>query len=223
MSNIFGDANAKNVSCTVIYIDDGKAYNDAAKTDQIQTSDLKAAFEKNLIVDVDGALYETFAYTESSGIGTVKYAVIEDDLVTAASAVSKADSKPGKKVVDVYAENPVSTLFGAKVNELQRGLFVDNDIIKGTSFNYTKSCDLTNYWGTGNFMALHFSTSVVGVAKIEVGFLDGSGLAELDADMNGVWKLDPANMDRIFTVKTTFKDGTTNIQELNVKGIVLGT
>lgn len=223
MGKIYGDADARNVSCTVVYVDSGKAYLDAAKTNQIQTSDLKAAFEKNLIVNVSGALYETFAYTESDGIGTVKYAVIDGSTVTAAAAVSIADVKPAKKVVDVYAENPVSVLFGAPVNEVQRSLKIENGVIKGTSFNFTKSCALTDYWGAGHFMALHFSTSAVNVQTIEVGFLDGSGIQPLDSDMNGIWKLNPANMDRVFTVKTTFKDGSTNIQEFNVQGITLAS
>lgn len=223
MGKIYGDADARNVSCTVVYVDSGKAYLDAAKTNQIQTSDLKAAFEKNLIVNVSGALYETFAYTESDGIGTVKYAVIDGSTVTAAAAVSIADVKPAKKVVDVYGENPVYDMFGAKVNEIQRSLKVENGVISGTSFNCTKSCALTDYWGTGNFMALHFATSAKNVSKIEVGFLDGSGLAQLDADMNGVWKLNPEHMDRLFTVKTTFNDGSVNVQEFNVKGITLAS
>jgi hypothetical protein len=221
MGKIYGDANTRNVSCTVVYIDSGKVYNDAAHTDQIQTSDLKAAFEQNLVVDVSGALYETLAVSVSEGIATLKYVVIDGSTVTAASAVSKADIKPAKKIVDVYGENPVYDIFGAKVNELQRSLSINDNVISGTTFNCTKSCALTDYWGTGHFMVLHFSTAAKNVQKIEVGFLDGSGLSTLDSDMNGVWKLDPAHMDRIFTVKTTFNDGSVNVQEFNVKGIVL--
>lgn len=223
MGKIYGDANARNVLCTVVYINDGKVYNDAAHTDQIQTSDLKAAFEQNLLVDVSGALYETLSISISDGIGTLKYITIDGSTLGVASAVSKADVKPAKKIVDVYAENPVSNLFGANVNEIQRSLKVENGVIIGTSFNLTKSCDLTSYWGTGHFMALHFATSAKNVQKIEVGFLDGSGLSTLDSDMNGVWKLDPAHMDRIFTVKTTFNNGEVNVQEFNVKGIVLAS
>lgn len=221
MGKIYGDANTRNVSCTVVYINDGKVYNDAAFTDQIQTSDLKAAFEQNLIVDVSGALYETLAVSVSEGIATLKYVVVDGSTVTAASAVSKADVKPALKIVDVYGENPVYNIFGAKVNELQRSLSINGNIISGTTFNCTKPCALTDYWGTGHFMVLHFATAAKNVQKIEVGFLDGSGLSTLDSDMNGVWKLDPAHMDRIFTVKTTFKDGSVNIQEFNVQGIVL--
>ena len=103
MGKIYGDADARNVSCTVVYVDSGKAYLDAAKTNQIQTSDLKAAFEKNLIVNVSGALYETFAYTESDGIGTVKYAVIDGSTVTAAAAVSIADV--GADIIRPYDKN----------------------------------------------------------------------------------------------------------------------
>lgn len=221
MGNIYGDANARNVSCTIVYINDGKVYLDSAHTNQIQTSDLKEAFEKNLLVDVSGVLYETLALSVTSGVATLKYITIDGSTLGVASAVSRADVKPAKKVVDVYAENPVSVFFGAPINEVQRSLKIEDGVIKGTTFNFTKSCALTDYWGTGHFMALHFSTSAVNVQTIEVGFLDGSGIQPLDSDMNGIWKLDPANMDRIFTVKTTFKDGSINVQELNVKGITL--
>ena len=221
MGKIYGDANTRNVSCTVVYVNDGKVYNDSVFADQVQTSDIVSAFENNLVVNVSGALYETLGISVSEGVATLKYATIDGSTVTAASAVSRVDVKPAKKIVDVYQENPVSVLFGAKVNELQRSLFVNNNVISGTTFNYTKPCDLTSYWGTGHFMALHFSTAAKNVQKIEVGFLDGSGLATLDSDMNGVWKLNPENMDRIFTIKTTFNNGAVNIQEFNVKGITL--
>lgn len=223
MGKIYEDSNSRNVSCTVVYINDGKVYLDSAKTNQIQTSELKAAFEKNLIVDVSGTLYETLSLSVSDGIGTLKYVTIDGSTLGVASAVSKADIAPSKKIVDVYAENPVSVLFGAPVNEVQRSLKIENGVIIGTTFNFTKSCELTNYWGTGHFMALHFATSAKNVNKIEVGFLDGSGIQPLDSDMNGIWKLDPAHMDRIFTVKTTFNNGEVNVQEFNVKGITLAT
>ena len=221
MGKIYGDANTRNVSCTVVYVNDGKVYNDSAFTDQVQTSDLVAAFENNLVVNVSGALYETLGISVSEGIATLKYAVIDGSTVTAASAVSRADVKPAKKIVDVYGENPVFDIFGAKVNEIQRSLKVENGIISGTSFNLTKQCALTDYWGTGHFMVLHFATSAKKVATIEAGFPDGSGIQPLDSDMNGVWKLNSENMDRIFQVKTTFLDGSVNIQEFNVKGITL--
>lgn len=221
MGKVYGNADSRNVSCIVVYINDGKVYNDSAFTDQAQTSYLMAAFESNLIVNVSGALYETFAISVSEGIATLKYAVIEGSTVTAGSAVSKADVKTSKKVVDIYAENPVSTIFGAKVNELQRSLKVDNGKILGTLFNYTKACELTNYWGTGNFVVIHFSTSAVNVLKIEAGFPEGSGLSTLDNDMNGVWKITGEHPERKFVVKTTFKNGEVNEQEFDVSGLTL--
>lgn len=221
MAKIYDDANEQHVSCTVIYVNDGKAYNDPSFEDQIQTSDLREAFKKNLVVDVSGVLYETLAYSETEGVGTITYATVDDSSVTAASAVSTVDTVKSKTIIKVKAESPTMNLFGASVGDLQRGVKIDGNVISGTLLNYTASCELTNYWGTGNFIALRFENSTPFVRKIEVGFLAGSGLSELDSDMNGVWKISSERLSNKFTVKTTFEDGRVNIQEFDVSNLNL--
>ena len=223
MSQIYEGANSQHVSCTVVYVNDGKVYNDAAHADQIQTSDLKAAFEQNLVVNVSGTLCETLAYSESDGVGTVSYATVDGSTVAAASAVSKVDAAPAKNIVTVKPESDTIKMFGAITGDLQRGVKVAGNKITGTLLNYTETCELTNYWGTGNFLSLRFACSAVNVKKIEVGFVGGShsGLAQLDSDMNGVWKI--TTLEDPFTVKTTFNDDSVNTQLFDISGLTLIT
>lgn len=223
MAKIHIDANNQHVSCTVVYVNDGKVYNDANHTDQIQTSDLREAFEQNLVVDVDGTLCETLAYSESEGIGTVSYALVSDSSVSAASAVSKLDVVTSKNVVLVKPESDTIKMFGAVTGDLQRGVKVKDNKITGTLLNYTETCDLTNYWGTGNFVSLKFDCGNSSVTKIEAGFVGSghSGLSTLDADMDGVWKITDAGRSDPFIVKSTFKDGSVNVQEFDVSDLYL--
>lgn len=223
MSKFYEDAKDLHVSCTVVYVDDGKVYSDADHTNQIQTSDLRNAFKQNLLVYVDGTLCETLAYSESEGIGTVSYSVVSGSSVSAESAVSKLDANPSKNVVLVKAESDTIKMFGAVTGDLQRGVKVNDNKITGTLLNYTETCDLTNYWGTGNFVSLKFECNSSSVIKIEVGFIGSghSGLSTLDADMDGVWKITDEGRSDPFIVKSTFNDGAVNVQEFDVSGLYL--
>lgn len=221
MSKFFDVANEQKVICYIVYINDGKIYNNADFTDQIQTSDLALAFKKNVVVDVDGALYTALSYSETDGVGTLGYASIDDGAITVATAVSRADIPTSKEVVDVRPEDPVNSLFGGRIAKLQT-IKVENGKITGTLRNFTEECELTNYWGTGNFFALKFSADDMNaIEKIEVGFPEGTGLTPLDSDMNGVWKVTKESLSRKFVVKTTFKNGNVNTQVFDISGLEL--
>lgn len=73
MTKIYKDANENHIACVLVYVDDGKVYNDADHENQIYTSDLESAFKNNVAIDVDGSLYKGLEYSEVEGIGTVKY------------------------------------------------------------------------------------------------------------------------------------------------------
>lgn len=73
MTKIYKDANENHIACVLVYVDDGKVYNDADHENQIYTSDLESAFKNNVVIDVDGSLYKGLEYSEVEGVGTVKY------------------------------------------------------------------------------------------------------------------------------------------------------
>lgn len=77
---------------------------------------------------------------------------------------------------------------------MQRDVMVNNGTrkVNGYLYNMTESNAITDYWGTGNFLALKFGgVDITGDYTIKVGLdpSEGSGLVELDSDMNGVFKI----------------------------------
>lgn len=88
---------------------------------------------------------------------------------------------------------------------MQEDLAVDSDDreITGT-LKYLASGQLTVDWGEGNFMALKFTNNDTKVTSIKVGLnpSQGSGLVELDADMDGVFKVSDKD-EQVFVIQYT--------------------
>lgn len=80
-------------------------------------------------------------------------------------------------------------MFGTAVSSLQETVVVGDSAITGTLKYYSdSSSQLVQTWGAGNFLALKFESN----ADVVLAGLDpsqGSGLVQLDDDMNGVWKI----------------------------------
>ena len=75
LTAICRDTNDVHVVSRVIYLKgtDGKAYVDAAGTKQFTTSQLREVFQKGSIIkSAFGFIYPT-EYTETAGVGAVKY------------------------------------------------------------------------------------------------------------------------------------------------------
>ncbi len=94
MDRIYQDLKDRFVVATVIYTkaSDGKAYTDAATTEQFKTSDLKEAFLKGAIIKTaTGYAYPT-EYAESSNVGSVKYPKTGSSNVEIATLAAVADA-----------------------------------------------------------------------------------------------------------------------------------
>lgn len=74
MKKIYKDAQNKYVACSMLYVNDGKVYNDQAYNDQTYTSSLREAFKQNdVVVNADEDLYKVIEYDENNGVGIAKY------------------------------------------------------------------------------------------------------------------------------------------------------
>lgn len=86
---------------------------------------------------------------------------------------------------------------------------------------------LATDWGPGNFIALKFTAdsddTEAGATKYRVGLnpSQGSGLQELDSDMDGVFKITDKNQ-QWFVVETSNADGThVTHQTYDLSGLTL--
>ena len=127
MTKIYKDANHQHISCTIAYVNDGKIYSDQDHNNQMTKSDLKSAYEQNLLIDIDGKLFKTLSYYEEENVGAVTYGSV--------------DLMPGKNILDPSKLTFSET--GAKY-----GSKSDPIVLKpGT---YTVSCkktvDMIHFW-----------------------------------------------------------------------------
>lgn len=118
-------------------------------------------------------------------------------------------------------EDSSATLFNTSVSDIQEDVAITSDDITGT-LKYLASGDIADYWGAGNFLALKF-TPDDSATSVRAGLdpSQGSGLVELDEDLNGVWKITDKNT-QVFKVVTT--DGThTHTQTFDLSALVCET
>lgn len=80
--------------------------------------------------------------------------------------------------------------WGTKVSAMQTSVAIANGAITGTLHKLT-SGSLVDVWGEGYFLALKFTKDNAAATSIKVGLRPSvsSGLVELDADMDGVFKI----------------------------------
>lgn len=96
MDKIYEQSKDLHVVATKVYVDDGKAYKDAAFSAQFKTSELTEAVIKGaiLVLDEDSYAYP-IKYSITTGVGTVAYIVPNSITATSADiagAVSAADA-----------------------------------------------------------------------------------------------------------------------------------
>ena len=94
-------------------------------------------------------------------------------------------------------------MFGTLVSDMQTDIAVNNYAITGT-LKYLDEGALAEHWGAGNFLALHFTGPEESASSIKVGLTpsQGSGLVEIDEDMNGAFKITDKDTQQ-FTVDIT--------------------
>ena len=96
----------------------------------------------------------------------------------------------GSSNVSLASPTATKTYWGTKVSDMQTGVTIANGAITGTLKKLTEG-QLVTDWGEGYFLALKFTKNNERITSIKVG-LDpsvSSGLVELDADMDGVFKI----------------------------------
>lgn len=122
----------------------------------------------------------------------------------------------------VSPESDNVEMFGTIVADMQTGLAVANGAITGT-LKYLDSGALVDQWGAGNFMALKFTGPDESATSVKVGLSpsEGSGLVELDEDMNGAFKVTDKDNQK-FVVDTTIGNKH-YITYYDLSGLVLET
>ena len=133
----------------------------------------------------------------------------------------------GIKDTGVQPAKASNEYWGVKVSAMQTGLTVADGAITGTlKFIAGGLAQTGPLAGDGNFMALKFTDNNA-ADSIKVGLVpsaSGMGLVELDADMDGVFKVsgEVNGVQQVFKVVTT-KDGVEKTQVFDLSGLTLNT
>jgi hypothetical protein len=96
----------------------------------------------------------------------------------------------GSSNVTPSAPEGTTDYWGTKASQIQTGVTIADGAVTGTLHKLT-SGQLVTDWGEGYFLALKFTKNNAKASSIKVGLRPskGSGLVELDADMDGVFKI----------------------------------
>lgn len=92
MDTIFKDAKDKNVAKVIIYVASSKAYADSTHKTQLTTSQLKDAFLKGAVLEIENGYAVPLFYTETGKVGTVSgVSAMTASANTLVTAAAKAD------------------------------------------------------------------------------------------------------------------------------------
>lgn len=146
------------------------------------------------------------------------------DANTSAEVINALAGFVGIEDVNVQPEKGSTELFGAKVSTMQSNITVADGAITGTlkfiSGGLAQSGPLA---GDGNFLALKF-VDPNEADSVKVGLVPsaGTGLVELDSDMNGVFKVagEIGGVAQVFKVVTTV-NGVLKTQTFDLSGLTL--
>ena len=111
--------------------------------------------------------------------------------------------------------------WGTLVSDMQTSVAVANGAVTGTLHKLTEG-QLVTDWGEGYFLALKFTKDNAKATSIKVGLRPsmGSGLVELDADMDGVFKVTDKD-SQVFVVRCTDADGNAYESIYDLSGLEL--
>lgn len=148
------------------------------------------------------------------------------EVETIPDAINAIAGFVGIKDTGAQAEKSTATLFGTLVSAMQTGVVVADGAITGTlKFIQGGIAQSGPLAGDGNFLALKFIDNN-DADKIEVGLnpTAGTGLVELDSDMNAVFKVagEIGGKQQVLVVKTTVGD-IVKTQVFDLTGLTLET
>lgn len=114
-------------------------------------------------------------------------------------------------------------IFGVKVADMQSDITVSGSAITGTLKYLSGSNAITDVWGEGNFLCLKFPDADITNSTVRVGLdpSQSSGLVELDADKNGIFKITDKQRQK-FCVEVTM-DGENVVQHYDLSGLTCET
>lgn len=121
---------------------------------------------------------------------------------------------------------PNKKYWGHTVSSLQTGVTIDNDAGTITGdLAYITEGSLVDTWGAGNFIALKFGDSDTGAVSTKVGLRpsEGSGLVELDADRDGVFKVTDKDAQVFVIVQSDANGARVSEQVFDLSGLTLAT
>ena len=139
--------------------------------------------------------------------------------LTMNQVINAIEASLNKYTVTVSAMT--GTVFGHTIADFQSNLIVENNSIKGALTKLT-SGDLVDAWGEGYFIAVKFEPSNnITYQNIKAGMQVsyGSGLVQLDQDLDGVWKVTDKDNQK-FVVQITV-DNKTYTNEYRLDELVL--
>lgn len=144
------------------------------------------------------------------------------DIVTIPDMINAIAGYIGVKDTGVQAEKGTATLFDTKVSNMQSGVNVSDGAIIGTlKFIQGGIAQSGPLAGDGNFMALKFvDNNEADSIKVGLDPSAGTGLVELDEDMNAVFKVS-ATTQKLKVVTTV--NGVQKVQSFDLSGLTLET
>lgn len=105
---------------------------------------------------------------------------------------------------------------------MQENIVVSGDSITGTLKYYSnKNKALVKDWGAGNFLAVKVSDLDSNTTKVLIGLQPsaGTGLVEMDADLNGVFKISDHKNQKLKVVQVDATGKQNNVQYFSLKNL----
>lgn len=144
---------------------------------------------------------------------------LNDDTSDVIMAIAGAEAFASSNVTPA-SPTASKEYWGTKVSDMQSDVTVANGAITGTLTKLT-SGQLVTDWGEGYFLALKFTKNNAKITSIKVGLNPsaGSGLVELDSDMDGVFKITDKDTQRF---EILVSDGNVSYAKLfDLSGLTL--
>lgn len=169
--------------------------------------------KNDTLKDALGTLFEAY--------GGSKAAIFPNDTASDVILDIAGAIKFGASNVTVASPSASKEYWGTRVSAMQTSVTIANGAVTGTLHKLTESCALVDTWGEGYFIALKFTKNNENITSIKVGLNPSmsKGLVELDADMDGVFKVTNKDVQKF---EILCSDGTYNFPiALDLSGLTL--
>ena len=174
----------------------------------VQTDD---ATQKGIAVHKYGAyIIPPTSYDETTNVvvkvGNDYYSNTTTPISNSTAIGTTLTLSPVDDITEITVASATGSLFEVAVSDMQTGVTVSGDSIKGTLKYLSGSNAITDVWGEGNFLCLKFTTddwSDYTSVKVGLDPSQGTGLVEIKDDdtHDGVFKI--ANKKQKFVVVAT--------------------